>query len=564
MNFYQRINKTILERFPTMWNTQFVWMILICLITHVLYFGLGYASLNIERLKDYGVRSLFVNGSYFSFYFIIGLLALIFFGFRYFAHNPFKHFYPLSKAYFWKILGQLFVIFFLYGSVFISFENGMKLKAKKIVPIDVVQKEADQIALATPFMYNEIGDYYIKNRSYPEPFPCEDIENFIIKHDSINDIDIRHNIDYAKPYVTINGNSFQFGKLSTKRIDSCKTKEVLDTIYDVSKVYGLAQYSFYNYSGSELRGNRKYIDESNFVEDEVDLQLEKIHSWHKNKDSVSITKTIQSVKDICKKYQINEMLNPMKMASGGLKQDLNVQQLVRTGFVDYKDNISDSAKDAVEDAVGVVTSSEDGGNINKAQIEFNYFADLPEFTTIKENVETLQDEMGTKQLYTNAFWVLFFGSIIAAMFLLLVKYIPVKDLIIGIFVALVLVALLALYVATTERFEDGNSETRVLRVCLFYAALIMGVGFYGFYSNGIKKALLTKWFVGFGAATLAFFPALLFYIQQKLYKEVLVDCQTYTSKIYNFEVAPWQFLVLGLLSIFIIFTMLRKLYAKVE
>ncbi len=564
MNLYHKINKNILERFPTMWNTHFVWMILICLLTHALYFGLGYSTLNIEILKDYGVRNAFFKNGQFSIYLIIGLLALIFFGFRYFTHNPFKNFYPVSKIYFWKILGQLFIIFTLYGSVIISFENGMKLRAKKIAPIETVQKEADQIAFAKPFLYNDISDYYIKNRSYPEPFPCDDVQNLILSYDSLNEYEIKHGIDYQKPYVSFErGDIFQFGKLIQKRIDSCKTKEVLDTIYDVSKIYGLAQYSLYNYSGTNLSGNRKHISDVNFEEDETDLQLEKIHNWYKNKDSVSIAKTIQGVKDICKKYQINEMLNPMKMASGGLKQDLNVQQLIRTGFEDYEKY--NSSMDNIRNGASAVTTSVDGINsTGKTQIEYNYFADLPEFNYLKENVETLQEEMGTKQLSNQSIWVLIFSALFGAFFLVMVKYIPFKDLIIGVFVGLVLVALLALYVATTERFEDGNSEMRVLRVCLIYAGLVMGIGFYGFYSNAIKKALLTKWFVGFGAATIAFFPALFFYIQQKSYKEVFMDCQQYPTKIYNFEMAPWHFFGLGLVSVFIIFTMLRKLYAKVE
>ena len=134
MNFYRKINKYILERFPTMWNTQFVWMVLICLLTHLLYFGLGYSSLNIDVLKKYSVDSLFFTSGYFSFYIIIGILALIFFAFRYYAHNPFRHFYPLSQSYFWKIFSQLFIIFLLFGTVFISFENGARLKARKIAP----------------------------------------------------------------------------------------------------------------------------------------------------------------------------------------------------------------------------------------------------------------------------------------------------------------------------------------------------------------------------------------------------------------------------------------------
>ena len=561
MNFYNKINKNILERFPTMWNTQFVWMILICLLTHVLYFGLGYAYINTAILKEYGVKNTFFDGTHFIFYFIIGLLALIFFGFRYFTHNPFKNFYPVSHTYFWKILGQLFVIFVLYGSVFISFENGMKLKAKKLIPLEIIQKEANQIAFAKPFLYNEISDYRITNRSYPEPFPCEEISDFVTGKDTLNDIDIRHNIDYKKPYITLNDNTYQFGKTRQVLIDSCNNKEVLDTIYDVSKIYGLAELSLYNYAGSKLGNNRKYINEPNIVQEEDDLELQKIHDLHKNKDSVGIAKKIQTVKDICTKYGIKEQLNPMKMATAGLKQDLNTQPLIRTGFQDYTNYTSDQI--GMTGAAAGAVSNVDNDN-SQLQIDYNYFADLPKFTTLQENVESLEEDMGTKQLNSFALWALIFGSLFAAFVLVMVKYIALKDLIIGVFVAGVLAAILGLYIALTERNSYGETESRIAGACLIYATIIICIGLYGIFSNAIKKVLLTKWFVAFGAATIAFFPLLLLYIREKSYKEVLQNCETYPTKIYAFEFEVWHFIGLALLSAFIIFIMLRKLYAKVE
>ncbi len=567
MNFYTRINKYILERFPTMWNTHFVWMILICLLTHILYFGLGFASLNIEILKEESVRNLFLKGSYFSFYCIIGLLALIYFGFRYFTHNPFKHFYPIGKTYFWKILGQLFVIFFLYSTVFISFENGLKLKAKKIAPIETIQSEATQIALATPFFYNKISDYVITNRSYPQPFPCDEVSNFVIGYDSINDFEIKHNIDYKKPYVDLGRHFYQFGKINQERVDDCKTKEVLDTIYAVSEIYGLAEYSLYNYSGSELRSYRKYVNETALIIEEKDVELEKIHNWQKNKDSNAIAKTIQTVKDICKKYNINEQLYPMKMASAGLKQNLNEQQLIRTGFRDYKDYTigEDVAIDVAAGAVSAVKEADDNDKINGLpQIDYNYFVDIPKFTKVKDNVENLDDNMGIGQLKIEMLWALFLSSLFVALCFVMLKYIVLKDLIIGVFVAGVLLALLALYIGTTERFEVGNSENRIMKAALFYAALILGVGFYGFFSNVIKKQLLTKWFIAFGIAMFAFPFTLLIYIRANSFTEVVKNCETYGTKIYPFELSPWQFLALAFLCIYIIFSMLRKMYAKVE
>ncbi len=566
MHLYKRINQYFLERLPTMWNTHFIWMVLICLLTHVLYFGLGYTLLNIEVLKEYDAKYLFFKGAHFSFYFIIGILALIYFGFRYFTHNPFKNFYPISKGYFWKILGQLFIIFFLYAAVFISFENGMKLKANKLVPIDIVETEANKIALAKPFLYNQIADYFIKQRSYPKPFPCDDVENFVIGYDSINGVAIKHNINFKKPYLSLSGAYYQLGKISQKKIDSCTTNDVLDTIYDLSKIYGLAEYSLFNYSKNGLDNGGKYYRGNYVPDNDLYIDVIKIHQWQINKDSVAIATTIQTLKNICKKYNINEQLSPMKMASAGLKQNLDTQQLIRTGFEDYKKynknntNYNDSGADV---AVAVV-DEEDDNNTTPRQIAFNYFVDLPKFNTLYDNVQTLQTDMGTKQLYSSAYWVLIFGALAFALFFVIIKYVALKDLIIGIFISGILLSILAILIASIDRNISNDREMVYIGMAIFYAAIIMLIGLLSIFSHAVKKQFVTKGFISFSIATVAIFPFLLYYIHQKCYNEVVRLCDIEPTKIYAFDLTPWQFVAFALLSIFIIFAVLRKVYAKVE
>ena len=560
MNFYNKINKYILERFPTMWNTHFIWMLLMCLLTHSLFWVLGYASLDIDVLKEYGIQNQFFKGGYFSFYVILGLLLLIYFSLRYFTHNPFKHFYPVSQWYFWKIFGQLFLVFLLFGSVFISFENGVKQKVKKIAPIESVSIDADKIMLAQPFLYNQISDYLITKRSYPEPFPCAEISGFVVGYDSINSYEKKHGIVTTKPYVFLNGTSYQFGKTTEKRIDSCKSETVLDSIFDVSKVYGLAEYSLYNYSGENINSN--YRNYNAVEQEEKDELTKKIHKWYKTKDSAAIAKTIEDVKLVCKKYNISELLDAKKMASAGLQQDLNKQQLVRTGYVDYKnEDIENTAyinPVAVDDGKDYLNKTD---ITRKAEIKYNYYVDIPTFNTLQENVASIYDDMGTNQLYKQFLWAIIFASLCFALFFVMVKYIPLKDLIIGIFVAGVLATILSLYAAFTKYYRDENV---LLGISIFYTAIIIFIGVYGIYSNAIKKHLLTKWFVALSISILAMVPMLLFFIREKTSSEIARRCSLFTETVYAYELSSWQFLVFGLVSVFIIFRLLRRLHAKVE
>ena len=281
-----------------------------------------------------------------------------------------------------------------------------------------------------------------------------------------------------------------------------------------------------------------------------------IHKWYQTKDSVAIAKTIQSLKDICTKYKISEQLYPQKMASGILKQDLNKQELVRVGFYDYKEenHTNNSGSDYVTSAKDAVT------NNVISEIEYNYSVNISEFESIKKNVSELKDGMGTNHLKSEGLWIILIVSLVFSMFLIMVKYIPLKDLIIGIFVAAVLATVLALFFTISNIYR----EKATLSISIIYATLIILVGLYGLFTKGIKKLLLTKWFVALVLAILTIFPMLFYYIRLSTAKEVYQKCSEYSDTVYLFEFKPWHFIVMELVATFIIFRLLRKLHGKAE
>lgn len=543
MNFYKKINTFTLERLPTIWNTQFVWMILISIVTHVLYFGLGYATLQLDDLTEYGTSSIFFGRGYFTFYIIIGLMALIFFAFRYFSHNPFKSFYPVSQMYFWKIFAQLFTMFLLFGTVFISFENGMIVKSKKIAPLAVIEKEVLQVNYAMPLLFNDIADYHIENRSYPSPFPCDEISDFVVGYDSTNSSPILHNIDYKKPYLNLNYNLYQFGRIKQKAVDSCFSDEVLDTIYDVSKVYGIAQYSLYNYSKNK---NNTYQN--------VDYTaiLPTIHKWYTAKDTVAIEACIANLKALCKKYDVGEQLYPLKMAKAILEQNLDKQPFIRTEFTDYRDKLNSTDISEPE-------QNESNGNIKK-NIAYNYSVDVQVFYIIQQNVSALNDDLGFNQIHNSAIWALVFFAFFAALFFISIKYIALKDFIISVFVAGVLATLLALYIFVT----DAEREKTFTLISIIYALIIIIIGVVGIHTTKVKKRYLTKWQVSMYIAILCLLPAILVCIRENTVSKVLLKCSNDYTDVYLFEFKAWHFFTLLLIAVYFIFSWLRKLHARVE
>ena len=46
MNFITTLNKKLLENYPLLWNTKIIWMVLVNLIIHFVFFLIGYLTVN--------------------------------------------------------------------------------------------------------------------------------------------------------------------------------------------------------------------------------------------------------------------------------------------------------------------------------------------------------------------------------------------------------------------------------------------------------------------------------------------------------------------------------------
>jgi hypothetical protein len=544
----KKINQFILERFPTMWNTQFIWMMLFGVLTHIIFFVAGYAALNYDLLKTWGINYHFFRNSLFAVYAIICLLAIIFMGLRYFAHNPFKHFYPVSKLYFWKIFTQLFLIALLFSSVYVSFEQGMIVKGKRIVPEAKVDAEVKALVMAEPFLFNNVDDYKILNRAYPKPFPCQEISDFVIGVDSETGLNITHDIDRSKPYLSFPYIDYQFGKVETFKIDSCINKDSLVEIIDVTKSYGVAKYSVYNY--------RLNVARSFTLIDNEDPLYKKIHGWVLQKDSVALATCLQQLKSVCLKYDIGQELSPTKMARAILLQNLDEEQLVSTGYYDYRDpyrNATVSVATAATEATGVT-------NDVKQNIDYNYSVDMDKLTNIFDNTSTLNTSMGLNKLYGIEKWFLIFTALGFALFFIGIKYLPLKNVVLGVVIAGVLSILLGL-LYSTSRVNEGKS---LMLLAIVYSAIIITLGLFLIYGKKTSKAFANNWFVSFTGAMFAFLPLLYLYIREVTQKGKMDECSDYYNTYYTFEPEPWHFVVLMLIAASFIFIFLRKLHAKEE
>ena len=175
------MKKYLLERYPAIWNTHVVLLLPLILLSHLVFFGLGFIMLTDSTLgiSYYPWGNLF-NGLPMLLNFIIIVLLLVGWLIYLFRNNAFKRFYPVSC---WQLFGRFVVYFAVIGGIIsfnFSFMAGEKAK-----------------------VYWRYTNSYIHSvlRQYPEDI--SDSEREKLSDDQLKEYHIAHNASYIKKNVFI-------------------------------------------------------------------------------------------------------------------------------------------------------------------------------------------------------------------------------------------------------------------------------------------------------------------------------------------------------------------------
>jgi len=164
-------NKYLLEKYPTIWNTKIVWMLLAALAAHIIFFVIGYLShIDPVSLQKYSVKNDYYQDGVIFIHLIISILLLVGWLLMMFKNNSFKNFYPSSKG---KLFGQFvqyFIIIFSCTTFYFSYMTGFRMFINNKYSDQEMAKNIDVINRATPFLSQNIEDYTLENRLYPKPF----------------------------------------------------------------------------------------------------------------------------------------------------------------------------------------------------------------------------------------------------------------------------------------------------------------------------------------------------------------------------------------------------------
>lgn len=219
---FKNIQKQLLLKYPLLWNTKFIPMVILGILMNIIYFFIGYYDGTIDFTGEY----IYGNNDdeILGFGFILTAIILLIWFWFYAKNNSFKAFYVKSKnALFFEFL-QILIIFVLFFNFYVVYKTGIQLHNRSYYSYEETKKRCEILSLAEIFIDGsfesteldslKMGMIYKSKAKNDSVFEvCRDNEKIVTK-----DYVLFDNKKYDK-YSLINRSSLKF-EINSFRDDS--------------------------------------------------------------------------------------------------------------------------------------------------------------------------------------------------------------------------------------------------------------------------------------------------------------------------------------------------------
>ncbi|TYA92257.1 hypothetical protein [Seonamhaeicola marinus] len=350
--FITKTNAFLIEKFPNIWNTKIVWVLLVSIILHGIFFIFGLLTFtNPESLHDMRAKDIyFENGTIFMNIILFIIIIVVWLSYL-FKNNAFKSLYPLKRKHLFGHLLMYILIVFCTSSFYISYNYGLKTYISFTYEDEKVIDEVLKSNKAALFFSHKLEDYTLEERKYPAPFDTLYCSHVAPKNlDEIEYIDdnyeiVEKKVDSSLPHLSFFDEKYYYYTLYTKTGSSkqeafnsefkgyvyYRTKDTIrtyyykDKVFDITTVETSALPSYYNYSSRFYRLNedsnaRNYyrISSTNpYTYNEGREILDKKVFWNKEaydllqrNNPKEIKQTLTDLLAICDTYKVKHNLTP--------------------------------------------------------------------------------------------------------------------------------------------------------------------------------------------------------------------------------------------------------------
>ena len=472
--FIYKTNQYLLERYPTIWNTRLVWMLLAAVTLHLLFFVFGFFTLtNPEMLQERRVTNLFFeNGSIFLSV-IISILLVVTWIIYMFRNNAFKNFYPTTRL---KLFGQFIVYLVIILSCttfYISYQYGMKTYIASTYSEEQFNKEIEVANDAYLFLSEKLEDYTLNQRRFPKPFYelyCEDNTRFI---------------NYDSPYTSFEDDDYQFyslrsietpinksdnkftgrndlnknsGYVFSKTTDSIRRYYFKDSVVNVQRFIKTPFPSFYNMSSTFfISANSKLRDDNGYNYDEYsgyDYNSRPLFSLHRQLRNKRNYKLLERND----KTEIKQLLRDFLTISNYYKIEHNLT--ADEWFNAVYDPNNFEVKHFIRNQAKSEYNHPDVINVNRTKTEEFYYNHLTDYyyqndalRNVFENIESVKSSNPLESIHVFMWLAFFFAAII-----FIFRITGLKALLFSIITTGVLALIVSLFAALLFYIAGGNDD----------------------------------------------------------------------------------------------------------
>ena len=587
MQKINKFNQFLLEKYPTIWNTKIVWMLLAGIIVHLLFFIIGYVShINPKSLQTTNVTDDYYRDGIILVHLIISILIIVGWLIMMFKNNSFKNFYPNSKGKLFSQFFQYFVIIFVCTTFYFSYMIGFKMFINSKYPDTEMKANIETINRGNAFLSQNLELYTLDNRLSPQPFFDLYCETDIKKVDRTKKYFVFYNRvyqyysvysktsyqkDYRKDFIIPQPEKAEEKEViySEKDGDKSETFYFKKNVVDVSQQIKFEGVSFYNFSELFYEDKSRISDYSNinyYEKNSVDSQNISL-----KKKKAEINRKTAELLDKNSPAEIEQLLSRFLKISNqfAIENNLDAKQWMKmvyspTNFnvqyfiKKYKpslgqeydpnnsenyDNVALAADSAVSVADAAIVNKNGeivndsilikdfNPEINKQISPEDYFkkntTDYYYYTDNLKDFLTSVDDVKSYDFFSQNIHIYLWIAFFLATFILSFRITGLKSLLFSIISAGVLTLLVTLIVVLYAVSVSGKEEFFVAYLVFIISVFILSVPIFAM--NKFNK-LITSLFVNISLNGFVLFVFLIFGIitihQKEACKDIDGYCQT--------------------------------------
>lgn len=532
MQVIKNINLYLVKNHPIIWNTRFVWMMVVIFALHIISILTGLLATDAKSLTySSGIPRIYFSGI-FQIQLIIAVLALVFWIIAYFRNNALKSMYPYT---YWNIVKEFilqFIIFFGLISFYVPVEIGRDLHIRHNYNPKEVAEDIHLINKAMAFIPTSANDYEIYNRAYPKLYDSlifsttrDNDTTIVFKLNTINldDDDLeafRNHTSYSgnEPTSVVIANEVEDKEAKSKRLAICGValddddyrvftdqnnllvyrtlyKQELDTRNSFRNYNILSVQIFYeqypellsDIGIKELPPTLRYRnnDFSKVLQTRSGLNKWVIKFMDRN-DPREFDGLMQSCIDVLNKYEIGNNLDLVTLRNIYTDNFQTVSQLTHNYPNAMNKNIAPNHR------YGNSTETEMIENVYIREIELNHFA------------SNLYDAFFTYIIPIGTFTTFLYFALSLAVFVLIIRVYSHKT----VLFALVSAALIIIFISLVSIASDGDLR-RLISIVVCLGLVVCGclpLRNYNKLKRGVVQIL-----------SLTAFPFMLLFIEQYIY-----------------------------------------------